>query len=331
MVSPNHTLGNITPRFSYVTCRSTPRSWVPRTRSCTCQESTRSEPAFAWVPKELRAPVASCSGAAVMTHPRRTALYAAAGVASLRCLIQAGAMVTSVKSYPIATVRGLTPDDVEGLKRAGIDSTADLLAAAPTPSRERTLANQTGVPADRIREAVNRADLARVSGIGPATADLFEDAGVNSAKELALRNPAALHATLAQHKEAHAEAHGRVPGTATVAALITGAKLTVDAAGPGAPSPAVVEKHLKMAVVRWCVTHAADIPPGANTSYQAQMAMTRAGITELTDPAEDPHAHDLRNFQVFSHPDTVMPGSDMMWFAVFERSTGKFVEAYNFN
>ena len=75
-------------------------------------------------------------------------------------------------------------------------SMKELLEAAKTPSEERALTKKAGLPTSAVREAVNRADLLNVKGIGKAMADLFENAGVNSAKELAQRNPDALLKTL---------------------------------------------------------------------------------------------------------------------------------------
>jgi hypothetical protein len=240
-------------------------------------------------------------------------------------------MPTTLRPYALSQVRGLTAEEVARLSKQGIRNTADLLVAAPTPSKERSLATRAGVAPAQVREAVNRADLMRVRGIGSATADLFENAGVNSAAELSYRNANSLAQGLVKYAEAHPEQKYRPPGAATVSTLVERARQTVAAAGPGAPSPAVVAKHLKIAVVSWYVKNADALPPGAQTSFAAQMAVTAAKVAEVKDPEDDPFRHDLAKFQVFSHSDVVFPGSGRVWYAAFERGTGKFVEAYSWN
>lgn len=128
------------------------------------------------------------------------------------------------RSYSLSLVRGLTAAEVTRLKKAGVDSTAELLAATSTRYAEQKLARSTGVTLDRMREAVNRADLMRVSGMGAARADLFENAGINSAKELAQRNPATLAAVLERYVKAHPELNYRLPSPTTVASIVANAK-----------------------------------------------------------------------------------------------------------
>jgi predicted flap endonuclease-1-like 5' DNA nuclease len=54
-----------------------------------------------------------------------------------------------------------------------------------------------------VLELANRADLARVKGIGKVFSDLLENAGVDTVKELSKRKPENLVATMA-------EANGRL-------------------------------------------------------------------------------------------------------------------------
>jgi predicted flap endonuclease-1-like 5' DNA nuclease len=94
------------------------------------------------------------------------------------------------RSYSLAAMRDLTADERAAFASHGIRTTRALLAAAA--GGERSLARTVGVPPDRMRVLVNRAELVQVEGIGPAIADLLDDVGVNSARELARRNPRAL-------------------------------------------------------------------------------------------------------------------------------------------
>ena len=91
--------------------------------------------------------------------------------------------------------------DVEGigqvyaakLNAAGVSSEEELLDRCTTPKSRRALIEATGISEKLILKWANRADLARVKGIGSEYADLLEVAGVDTVPELAQRNPQNLH------------------------------------------------------------------------------------------------------------------------------------------
>ncbi len=93
----------------------------------------------------------------------------------------------------VSTIKGMNPELAAKLKAEGITNTDHLLAAAQKVGPRRDLAKKLGVSGSEILEWVNRADLARIKGIGDAYANLLEEAGVDSVKELAHRVPANLH------------------------------------------------------------------------------------------------------------------------------------------
>ncbi len=97
-------------------------------------------------------------------------------------------MATSVSS-----IKGMNPDLAAKMKAEGITNTDQLLEAAGKVGPRRELAKKLGINGSELLELVNRADLARIKGIGDAYANLLEDAGVDSVKELAHRVPANLH------------------------------------------------------------------------------------------------------------------------------------------
>jgi hypothetical protein len=132
---------------------------------------------------------------------------------------------------PLSQLRGLTAAEVTRLKSQGISNNEQLLAKTGTRSAEQKLARASGISLGRMREAVNRADLVRLDGIGPAAADLYENAGVNSVKELAQRNPASLHAALVKYAASRPELGYQVPGAEQVKAAVT------KAAAVGSPAP----------------------------------------------------------------------------------------------
>lgn len=85
---------------------------------------------------------------------------------------------------------------LNALKAQGISDSDELLEASKTPSDRKALASATGFDTSIILELANRADLARIKGIGRVYSDLMEEAGVDTVKELAQRVPANFHAKL---------------------------------------------------------------------------------------------------------------------------------------
>lgn len=83
------------------------------------------------------------------------------------------------------------------LKDAGVRSVEALLEAGATPDGRQDLETKTGIGHKLILEWVNLADLMRINGISEEYADLLEEAGVDTVKELRNRNAVNLHAALA--------------------------------------------------------------------------------------------------------------------------------------
>lgn len=96
----------------------------------------------------------------------------------------------------VARLRGITTQQVDKLKAHKITNSGHLLQHAGTTAGRKDLAGKSGIPESAVLELVNRADLARVVGIGRQYSNLLEDAGVDSVPELAQRNAANLHSTL---------------------------------------------------------------------------------------------------------------------------------------
>lgn len=88
------------------------------------------------------------------------------------------------------------------LREAGVASVEALLAKGGTKAGRDELAETTGISGDLILKFVNRADLARIDGVGAQYADLLEAAGVDSVPELAQRSAANLHAKMVEVNEA---------------------------------------------------------------------------------------------------------------------------------
>ncbi|MEO8541599.1 MAG: DUF4332 domain-containing protein [bacterium] len=121
--------------------------------------------------------------------------------------------------------------DIEGVGKfhaaklagLGIDTQEELLKACSTPSGRADLATKAGLTMEQVLNWANRADLARVNGIGDQYADLLEAAGVDTVPELAQRNAENLYAKLVECNENHILVD-RLPGAADVANWVTEAK-----------------------------------------------------------------------------------------------------------
>lgn len=74
------------------------------------------------------------------------------------------------------------------LKDAGVASTKALLDKGTTPKGRKEIAAKSGISDTLILEWVNHVDLFRIRGVASEYADLLEEAGVDTVRELAQRN-----------------------------------------------------------------------------------------------------------------------------------------------
>jgi hypothetical protein len=98
--------------------------------------------------------------------------------------------------YPINAIKGLDASTQAKLAAAGVTTIARLLAKAGPYDQRNLLARNLGIDIDRMTEWVNHADLMRINGVSMEMADLLEECGVDSCKELRHRVAAHLHARL---------------------------------------------------------------------------------------------------------------------------------------
>ena len=89
----------------------------------------------------------------------------------------------------LSQIEGIGKKYANKLEKAGIDSLDNLLKKGCKRKGRKDLAKATGISEKRILNWVNRADLARIKGIGTQYADLLEAAGVDTVPELAKRKP----------------------------------------------------------------------------------------------------------------------------------------------
>ncbi len=103
----------------------------------------------------------------------------------------------------VSELEGITPELAKALKTAGLEGSANFLAAAAKPAERKHLAEKFGVEPRAILELANRADLARVRGVGKVYSDLLEYAGVDTVAELAQRNSENLHVKILEVAAEH--------------------------------------------------------------------------------------------------------------------------------
>ena len=103
----------------------------------------------------------------------------------------------------LVELHGMTADLAGTLKAQGLGTSSKLLAAAADPQARAELAAKLGVDQRSLLELANRADLARVRGVGKVFSDLLEYAGVDTIAELAQRNPANLYAKIVEVAPQH--------------------------------------------------------------------------------------------------------------------------------
>ena len=99
-------------------------------------------------------------------------------------------------AHKIAEIKGMEAAIVAKLATAQITTVEQLLAQAGTAAERNALSKQLGVSSSQLTEWVNRADLMRLKGVGTEMANLLEEGGVDSCKELQHRVPANLQAKL---------------------------------------------------------------------------------------------------------------------------------------
>ena len=95
-------------------------------------------------------------------------------------------------SYAISAIAGIGPAMTDRLKAVGIRTTEKLLEAAKSAKGRKELAQKLGVDDHTVLRWANLADRMRIKGVREPYAQLLQDAGVDTVKELKYRNPGRL-------------------------------------------------------------------------------------------------------------------------------------------
>lgn len=96
-------------------------------------------------------------------------------------------------SLHVSKLRGISLQIRNKLKRQGISYTHQLLQHAGSTERRRQLAAHGRIDEAALARLVQRADLARIKGVGAIFADMLEHIGVTRVAVLAAQDPADLH------------------------------------------------------------------------------------------------------------------------------------------
>ncbi|MCC7102087.1 MAG: DUF4332 domain-containing protein [Fimbriimonadaceae bacterium] len=96
----------------------------------------------------------------------------------------------------IKDIEGIGASFAEKLATVGITTSDHLLEQGASKAGRVKIATDSDVSETLVLKWVNRADLARIHGIGSEYADLLEASGVDSVPELAQRNADNLHAKM---------------------------------------------------------------------------------------------------------------------------------------
>lgn len=126
-------------------------------------------------------------------------------------------------SLTLGELKGINDALINLLKAQGLVDSDTLLEATRTSKGRKELAETIGIDGSIILELANRADLARIKGIGRVYSDLLEEAGVDTVKELARRVPENLHAKLVEINSVR-QLTQRPPSAEQVAGFIEQAK-----------------------------------------------------------------------------------------------------------
>ena len=123
----------------------------------------------------------------------------------------------------LTDIQGIGPTYAAQLHAVGITTQAQLLARGAHPTDRHHLERATGISHTLLLKWLNRADLARITGIGEEYADLLERAGVDTVPELAQRNATHLHTTMTEVNQEKLVVR-QLPSVHQVAAWIAQAK-----------------------------------------------------------------------------------------------------------
>jgi predicted RecB family nuclease len=91
--------------------------------------------------------------------------------------------------YPVAKLDGMTAQTAAKLRKQGIRTAEKLIDVASLVRSRKRLAKETGISEQQLLEWVNIAHYLQIKGMGAAKAKLIRATGVNTVRDLCVRNP----------------------------------------------------------------------------------------------------------------------------------------------
>lgn len=104
-------------------------------------------------------------------------------------------------ALPISKLRGVPVQLRVSLKVRRITTCDQLLSAAGRFENREALARAGGLAPEQLRDLVQLADMARISGIGAVFGLMLEELGVEDIRGLATRDPVLLHQQLREFNQ----------------------------------------------------------------------------------------------------------------------------------
>lgn len=104
-------------------------------------------------------------------------------------------------ALPISKLRGVPFQARVALKVRRITTCNQLLAAAARKAERDALAQQAKLDPAELTRLVQRADMARVNGVGAVFGQMLEDLGIRDVPTLAAQEPETLHAQLRRYNQ----------------------------------------------------------------------------------------------------------------------------------
>jgi fructose-1,6-bisphosphatase/sedoheptulose 1,7-bisphosphatase-like protein len=125
--------------------------------------------------------------------------------------------------YPVAKLDGMTAQAAGKLRKQGIRTTDKLIEVASLVRSRRRLAKATGILEAQLLEWVNIAHYLQIKGMGAAKAKLIRATGVNTVRDLGIRNPANLAQRMREYNN-KLKLVGALPSETSVKLLIERAR-----------------------------------------------------------------------------------------------------------
>lgn len=104
-------------------------------------------------------------------------------------------------TLPISKLRGVPFQARVALKVRKVTTCSQLLSAAAAYTNREALAQSTRLPLELLTELVQRADMARVNGVGTVFGLMLEELGVLDVRALAAQDPQELHERLREYNQ----------------------------------------------------------------------------------------------------------------------------------